>query len=130
VYLESICYRMQQLLGQGASDEGGIGVESLSAAAHPNGFQMFKSVLEVVKNVYDELAGNAAAGAIVGTAGALSMKNSFAHSGGLLSCPILNGAIKETEYWDLLQDGDFMDLLDDDIISAGFGNMNSDNIAG
>jgi hypothetical protein len=128
VYLESICYRMQQLLVQGATDEGGIGGESLSTAVHPSGFQMFKSVLEVVKNVYDELAGNAAAEALVGAAGTPSTLSSFALSGPS-SCPVLNGAIKETEYWDMLQDSDFMDMFDGNILSAGFGSINSENVA-
>jgi hypothetical protein len=130
VYLESICYRMQQLLVQGTSEADGISSEGPSAAAHPNGFQMFKSVLEVVKNVYDELAGNATAEALERGAGAPLMPSSFAFSGGPSSCPVLSGAIRETEYWDMLQDSDFMDLLDDDILSAGFGKTNSDNLAG
>jgi hypothetical protein len=130
VYLESICYRMQQLLVQGSIDEGSMGGESLSAEAHPNSFQMFKSVLEVVKNVYERLVGNAAAEALEMSAGGMSTPSSFTLSGGPLSCPVLNGAIKETEYWHMLQDSDFMDLLDGDILSAGVGNINSDNVAG
>jgi hypothetical protein len=129
VYLESLCYRMQQLLVQGAIDEGGVGGKSLSAAVHPNVFQMFKSVLEIVKNVYDELARNAAAEALEGVAGAPLTPSSFVLSGGPSSCPVLNGAIKETEYWDMLQDSVVMELWDGDILSAEFGNINRGKVA-
>jgi hypothetical protein len=130
VYLESICYRMQQSLVEGVIDDSGLGGQVPSAAAYPNGFLMFKSVLKIVKDVYDELAANAAAEALAGGASTPSMLGSFAHLGGPSSCPVLNGAIKDTEYWDILQDSDLMDLLDGDILSAGFGNINRDNVAG
>ena len=77
--LDSLCYRMQELTSTNSQDQ-----------LQPDQPLMFKSVLQLLKNVYD------------GRLEALNNETMLASFSKRSSCPMLNGSLKDTEFWDAL----------------------------
>ena len=109
--MESILYRMQELTATGKprqfgrKDEGDQRAKDMSDASkgsmlRPDHFFMFKSVLGILKEVYDERVDTAMADAK--TAASRGQHGSI--------CPVQNGSIKDSEYWEALQWSDMMDF--------------------
>ncbi|KAF2095330.1 hypothetical protein NA57DRAFT_79820 [Rhizodiscina lignyota] len=86
--IESICYRMQELTttSKVAGDVDGD-------RAAPDHFFLFKSVLKILREEYDES---------VSAAKRDSQAASQQRQHGSM-CPVLNGSIKKSEYWEALQ---------------------------
>jgi hypothetical protein len=100
IYLESLCYRMDELTNVGKSTQ-----------AAPDVFCMFKSVLRIVRDMYDEMIPGTSQGNSPGSDNTLA--GSPAHL-----CPMLNGKIRGTEYWDVLTTSNMDHSLYE---SQGFG---------
>ena len=107
--MESILYRMQELTATGKPRQhveeakGSKRVEDehsglKSSALPPDHFFMFKSVLKILKDVYDERVDVATRDA--------KREGSSRQRGS--RCPVLNGSIQDSEYWEALQCSNMM----------------------
>ena len=78
-----------------------VGNERLDneTSSSPNWFFMFKSVLKIFKETYDERCQSAERN---GSEGQLETRKGS-------MCPVLNGSITDSEFWDALQSNGMMD---------------------
>ncbi|KAI9703102.1 MAG: hypothetical protein M1820_005974 [Bogoriella megaspora] len=85
--VESLCYRMQELTSTGKSPK------PKDAALPPDHFFMMKSVLQILKEVYDE--------AVAETLKTSEEEREKRKQGP--GCPVLNGELMNTDFWDALE---------------------------
>lgn len=106
IYLESLCFRMDELTTVTKDTKTG-----------PDIFCMFKSVLRIVRGTYEEMIMKISRKSDCG--GGEEQMSRFPSI-----CPMLNGSIRRTEYWNVLNNSDTNSAFDDDCMAsgiAGFG---------
>lgn len=114
--LESLCYRMHELTSTSHSNSHQDEHVHSSADGHsrPDHFLMFKSVLKILKETYEERC----------AAAEQQMMDPPRHAS---RCPVMNGSIKDSEFWDALQASNAAGTESSDSISAfDFGEMIDD----
>ncbi|KAI9694714.1 MAG: hypothetical protein M1822_000330 [Bathelium mastoideum] len=106
--IESLCYRMTELTCTGKS-------QSLyDAALPPDHFFMMKSVLQIVKEVYDEAVAEALD----------NSEEEQAKRKKASRCPVLNGELMNTDFWEALEHSHESGL---DPLLDGNWNLNDSN---
>lgn len=104
--LESLCGKMQELTSttsQTASDGTSTNV------ARPDYFLMFKSVLQIMKEEYDQRVA--------------ALERNVAEQKTGSRCPVLNGSIRTSEFWDAWQ---YSDTVEEDLMNIDFDDFDFD----
>jgi hypothetical protein len=107
VFLESLCFRMDELTTVRADTKTG-----------PDVFCMFKSVLRIVHGTYEEMISN-----ISRKSRCLGAKEKLGRFPS--SCPMLNGSIKITEYWNVLNTSNATGAFDNHWMDSGDADIGS-----
>ena len=96
MYVECLCFRFQELSV--------VGKEPSGRKLAPDVFCMFNSVLQVLKQTYEEKVNSI---------------EPILMSPLNLRCPVLSGTVADTEYWDLIQNYDFYTIPHHDEVRMG-----------
>jgi hypothetical protein len=101
VYLESLCFRMEELTKAGKD-----------LKSPPDIFCMFSSILRIVRDTYENMVST------ILQADLSSQSSGTPQGSHPAMCPVLNGSIMDTDYWDILNDNYTTEMLDGGIFGS------------